>query len=315
MAVTIKKGSKGEWVKALQYILAVSYKEVKVDGKFGSKTKTALKKYQKANGLTADGIAGKNTWSKIQSKAPTLKVGSSGTYVYVLECLLSTLTDDGHFKQDELQHVKTYQSAKGLNVDGVVGPLTWGALFQVEVAKAPASSSPATGTNTAKPVDYKQYDSRWGSVVYTKNNTYNKKQTIKSSGCGPTACADVIATFFDKSITPVPLAAFSVKKGFRTTNSGTAWAFFEAVAKEFKASKFLQTSSYNTAKAAQDAGALIVVSVKKSRWTNGGHYICWWDTDSKYVYINDPASASSSRAKAPYSELKTAAKQYFCIWK
>lgn len=314
MAVTIKKGSKGEWVKALQYILAVSYSEVKVDGKFGSKTQAALKKYQKANGLTADGVAGKNTWSKIKSKAPTLRVGATGTYVYVLECLLSTMYDDGHFKQDELQHVKTYQSAKKLDVDGVVGPKTWAALFEIEEDKLVVSNT-ATGTNTSKPVDYKQYDSRWGSIVYTRNNTYNKNQTIKSSGCGPTACADIIATFFDKSVTPVPLAAFSVAKGYRTQNSGTDWDFFEAVAKEFKASKFLQTSSYNTAKAAQDDGALVVVSVRKSRWTNGGHFICWWDTDSKYVYINDPASASSSRAKAPYSELKTAAKQYFCIWK
>lgn len=314
MAVTIKKGSKGEWVRALQYVLGV-----KADGKFGSKTKKALKDFQRINGLTSDGIAGKNTWNKIKTKAPTLRVGASGTYVYVLECLLSTLTDDGHFEQDELQHVKTYQSAKGLSVDGVVGPKTWGALFQVEevktTTKPTTSSKPATGTGTKKPVDYKQYDSRWAKVVYTRNNTYNKNQTIKSSGCGPTACADIIATFFDSSVTPVPLAAFSVKHGYRTPNSGTDWDFFEAVAKEYKASKFLQTSSYNTAKAAMDSGALVVVSVRKSRWTNGGHFICWWKTESGNVYINDPASASSYRAKAPTSTLKAAAKQYFCIWK
>lgn len=35
------------------------------DGKFGSKTKDAVKKYQKANGLTADGEVGYKTWRKM----------------------------------------------------------------------------------------------------------------------------------------------------------------------------------------------------------------------------------------------------------
>ena len=38
---------------------------VKVDGLFGSKTKAAVKAYQRANKLTADGAVGINTWKKI----------------------------------------------------------------------------------------------------------------------------------------------------------------------------------------------------------------------------------------------------------
>lgn len=38
---------------------------VKVDGLFGSKTKGAVKAYQRANNLTADGAVGINTWKKI----------------------------------------------------------------------------------------------------------------------------------------------------------------------------------------------------------------------------------------------------------
>lgn len=38
---------------------------VKVDGLFGSKTKSAVKAYQRANKLTADGAVGINTWKKI----------------------------------------------------------------------------------------------------------------------------------------------------------------------------------------------------------------------------------------------------------
>lgn len=37
-----------------------------IDGKIGKKTKEAIKEFQKANGLKADGIVGKQTWAKLQ---------------------------------------------------------------------------------------------------------------------------------------------------------------------------------------------------------------------------------------------------------
>ncbi|MBR4116938.1 MAG: N-acetylmuramoyl-L-alanine amidase [Clostridia bacterium] len=39
--------------------------DVAIDGRFGKKTKAAVEKYQKANGLKADGIVGLSTWKKI----------------------------------------------------------------------------------------------------------------------------------------------------------------------------------------------------------------------------------------------------------
>lgn len=62
----LKKGSEGSQVKTLQRLLnALGYSCGSVDGDFGANTLSALKKYQKAKGLTADGICGKNTWSKL----------------------------------------------------------------------------------------------------------------------------------------------------------------------------------------------------------------------------------------------------------
>ncbi|HPS19796.1 MAG TPA: peptidoglycan-binding domain-containing protein [Candidatus Omnitrophota bacterium] len=37
-----------------------------VDGKIGRMTKKAVKDFQEANGLTADGVVGKKTWSKLK---------------------------------------------------------------------------------------------------------------------------------------------------------------------------------------------------------------------------------------------------------
>ena len=71
---TLKKGSKGPEVFAVQSILkAKGYKDndghvLATDSSFGSKTETALKKYQAANGLTCDGIIGAKTWNSLINK-------------------------------------------------------------------------------------------------------------------------------------------------------------------------------------------------------------------------------------------------------
>ena len=64
----LEKGSKGDNVKALQ-ILLIGYGfdcgNYGADGDFGSATNEAVRKYQKAKGLTVDGIVGEKTWKKI----------------------------------------------------------------------------------------------------------------------------------------------------------------------------------------------------------------------------------------------------------
>ena len=58
--ITLRKGSKGEEVKLLQGKLNVF-----PDGDFGPKTEAAVKKFQIAHKLTADGIVGAKTWSAL----------------------------------------------------------------------------------------------------------------------------------------------------------------------------------------------------------------------------------------------------------
>jgi len=67
----LKLGSEGEDVKKLQQKLGVD-----PIGKFGPKTEAAVKQWQSANGLTADGIVGDGTWGKLFAEgtvsAPTV---------------------------------------------------------------------------------------------------------------------------------------------------------------------------------------------------------------------------------------------------
>lgn len=64
---TLKEGSKGSDVKTLQKALNMHQKAgLDVDGIFGTKTKKAVKKFQKDNKIDQDGIVGKNTKAKFK---------------------------------------------------------------------------------------------------------------------------------------------------------------------------------------------------------------------------------------------------------
>lgn len=83
---TLKKGSKGKDVELLQKLLKIS-----VDGDFGSKTEAAVKAYQSAHGLVADGIVGAKTWvalgEKETSSTSSKCVDPSVTYNPLTSCI------------------------------------------------------------------------------------------------------------------------------------------------------------------------------------------------------------------------------------
>lgn len=62
----LKSGSKGTSVKAVQILLnGYGYNCGTPDGEFGNKTLAAVKKFQKAKGLTVDGAVGQKTYEKL----------------------------------------------------------------------------------------------------------------------------------------------------------------------------------------------------------------------------------------------------------
>jgi peptidoglycan hydrolase-like protein with peptidoglycan-binding domain len=148
---TLKQGSTGDAVKTLQsklVALGVSVGASGVDGSFGPATLAAVKTYQAGVGLTVDGIVGPNTWAKLNAgvKPATgpsaaakaraqIKQGASGALVKDLQTRLiqagysvGASGVDGSFGPATNSAVRAFQKAKGLTVDGIVGPNTWTAL-------------------------------------------------------------------------------------------------------------------------------------------------------------------------------------------
>lgn len=308
MLKTIKHGSEGFYVKIAQYMIGYAARG-KASGIFDADFVAAVCTWQRNNNLTPDGIIGPNTWEKLADKAPlcTTSKNNKSVWTCALQILLDAgLTVDGVYGSKTKKAVAAFQSSKGLSADGKCGSKTWKALI-VGVAEA---SKPAASSGFKKPVDYKQYDSKWATKIFSA--TGSKSQTMKSSGCGPTAAADVVATLKDSSVTPWTLAQFYISAGFRTANSGTAWGAFKWTANKYGFSKFVQTSSLATLKACLDAGGYVVCSMGPGYWTKGGHYICAWKYDSTYIYCNDPAS--SKRTKQKQSDFVKQRKQFFCFY-
>ena len=130
-------GSGSSAIKQVQTWLNKNYKTgLVVDGVYGAKTKSALVKAlqtelnkQTGAGLVVDGVYG----AKTNAAVFNIKVGSRGNITKVLQGLLicnglSTNGFDGVFGSGTEKAVKTYQSRKGLVVDGVAGKNTFSKL-------------------------------------------------------------------------------------------------------------------------------------------------------------------------------------------
>ena len=63
--VALRTGNEGGTVRLVQQKLNSLGEKISTNGKFGSATAAAVQRYQRRNGLTADGIVGKSTWEKM----------------------------------------------------------------------------------------------------------------------------------------------------------------------------------------------------------------------------------------------------------
>ena len=101
--MTLKKGSKGVEVKELQGLLHTLQ-----DGVFGPITEEAVIEFQKANGLTPDGIVGDNTWAKL--KGNTLVKSKRTINEIIVHC---SATQEG--KAFTTADIKKWHLARGFS--------------------------------------------------------------------------------------------------------------------------------------------------------------------------------------------------------
>ncbi|MDF2591982.1 MAG: hypothetical protein K0S75_1448 [Clostridia bacterium] len=162
-----------------------------------------------------------------------------------------------------------------------------------------------------KPIYYKQSDPKWGKLSYTIDG--DKSETIGASGCGPTCAAMIIASVKDAKITPVEMCSLAILLQDRTANNGTEWEFFGKVAAKYGI-KFKQSSHTEEAIEALKQGAYVVCSMRKGKFTRGGHYILAWDYKDGNLLVHDPASTLKERTYGDIKTFETQCKQYFIFY-
>lgn len=137
----LKRGSSDPAVRDLQQALkTLGYDPGSIDGAFGARTESAVKAFQTAREITADGIVGRVTWINIDEadqSEPVLRLGASGLPVRRLQSRMSAVGFntggvDGRFGATTEQAVKQLQQQSELGVDGIVGAKTWAIVDALE---------------------------------------------------------------------------------------------------------------------------------------------------------------------------------------
>ncbi|MDR1805150.1 MAG: peptidoglycan-binding protein [Clostridium sp.] len=163
---TAREGDSGEFVQVMQYYLNFISRfnpdipPLERDGFFGPKTREAVLAFQNEYGLTADGIIGRNTWTRLQQvysdilkslpdeylsysslyyPGHFITLGASGKVVEQIQTYLAAIaknypqvpavTIDGYYGPNTQAAVRAIQAMQGLTQIGSVGPLTWNAII------------------------------------------------------------------------------------------------------------------------------------------------------------------------------------------
>ena len=175
----LKLDSQGAKVTQLQQDLKqLGYYYADITGNFGTKTEAAVKAFQKAYKLDADGVAGTSTLNAIaaavekaggslssSSGASGMKLGSTGSDVRALQENLTTLgyyygDITGHYGTMTQAAVQKFQKARGLTQDGVAGSKTVEA-----IASAIKSSGGSVADSTVHGVSSSLREGDTGAAV------------------------------------------------------------------------------------------------------------------------------------------------------
>ena len=205
--ITVRSGDKGVIVRTIQTeLMKKGYYKSSITGTYDNATVTAVKAFQKKNGLTQDGICGKDTQALLfgsglasgatPSPTPTatptplpemakpkttVRSGSKGNDAKMVQQRLIELkyltgTADGKFGAKSVAALKAFQDKNGLTADGVAGSGTYEVLFSYVALAAdyvPVATPKPTANATATPAP--------SYAPITKDNVVLIKQGVTGS--------------------------------------------------------------------------------------------------------------------------------------
>lgn len=238
---------------------------------------------------TALAVAPSNARPAAAPSHPPLRLGARSPSVARMQQLLERAGFapggiDGWFGARTLSAVKAFQRARGLKVDGYVGPITWAALERTTSPSAP----PSMGTR---------------AVPFLSQ--MNVPNGYAHYACGPTSLAMVMAA----EGKPAPsVLQVALRAGTQKSSAGTSHQGLLTAARSYGFSP-RSGSGWNELARSLQAGHPVVAHVDTSPLHNrpygyaGGHYVVITGLvrDSRgrvtQVICNDPATSFASKGK------------------
>ena len=199
-----------------QRLIELGYMDV-ATGYYGTDTETAVKKFQKLNGLAEDGMIGKGTREMLYSPevvANFFAPGEQSEEILNYQKRLKTLgylttVPDGSYGPDTKAAVQRFQEANGLIADGYIGPATATALMSgdAQISALTLGSSGAQVTTIQERLKQLGYLSRvtgyFGSDTESAVRNFQKRNGLTQDGrVGPNTLNALLSASAKKASTP-----------------------------------------------------------------------------------------------------------------
>lgn len=231
----------------------------------------------------------------VQGSGPVLENGASGEPVKKLQARLKELGFDtkgvdGDFGANTEAAVRAFQHAKGLAIDGVVGPTTWGALG-IKVEETVASGS--------------LHERRGSWFISQFSSRYNPNEDTPGNGnCGP-ASLTMVAKAFGKINPTAKQADAAIEESrrrmgdSRSEHDGTS---VEGIARGARSygldAKVTWNANTSTIAAEIAKGRAVIVHgtyIRRDGTYSSGHYYVVTAIKDGKAYLNDPAYSDGPR--------------------
>lgn len=203
----INKGMRTGDVKTIQSILKATgnYPLSRQTGYFGTTTEKAVKNFQEKNGLTVDGLVGRETKHTliafVHKQMGLMSEGSSGKNVRYLQDFLKQLgyysgKSDGQFGLGTQRAVWSLQQNTSIKVDGIVGNQTWQSIEKLLIAQANGKKAQPSVRASAQPV---AKEDRVSQAASSKNASQSLTQTDTTPKKAPMQQIIAVREFYANS--------------------------------------------------------------------------------------------------------------------